>query len=409
MTGIGGGSEMRHVRALALVPALFLALPLASAVPAPPAARAPEKRPPAEISPGLRDKLARYLDAKGLAPEEYVASKFADHDIVFLGEHHFIRHDAELVQALIPVLYRRGVTDLGIEFGCYELQAEADALVTGETYDEDRARRLMFQWGSYWPYVEYLGLYRAAWELNRRLPPGAPKFRIVGLDYRPRWDRLEEKMTRKQLKRVFFRGGRDRHMAGVVTAEFIRKGRKALVYAGQYHATTRFPFPVYDFKRGIVTGFDAQTMGQLVYRMIRGRAFNICLHYPWETVDGPKSFDYPIGGAIDALMKGLGPRPVGFDVAGSPFGRLTDHRAVYSRGRPRFFFEDFCDGYVFQKPFAEYEGCAVDPLFITDENLAEAIAFLPNAEIKKKIFTRAQFLAKFRWDADFRRLYPDLE
>jgi len=401
---------MRHIRVLALVPALSLALPLTVAAVAPSAARFPEKRPPAEISPGLKDKLERYLEAKGLAPEEYVASKFADYDIVFLGEHHFIKHDAEFVQALIPALYRRGVTDLAIEFGCYELQAEADALVTAETYDENRARRLVFQWGSYWPYVEYLGLYRAAWELNRVLAPGAPKFRIVGLDYRPRWDRLEEKMSRKRLlKRVFVKGGRDRHMADVVIREFVKKGRKALVYAGQYHASTRFPFPVYDFKRKMVTGFDAHTMGQLIYRIIRGRAFNICLHYPWETVEGPKSFDYPVGGAVDALMKEIGPRRVGFDVKGSPFGRLTAPKAVYSRGRPRFFFEDFCDGYVFQKPFAEYEGCAVDPLFITDENLAEAVAFLPNAEIKKKIFTRAQFLAKFRWDADFRRLYPDLE
>ncbi|HSA95543.1 MAG TPA: hypothetical protein VLJ16_05800 [Acidobacteriota bacterium] len=393
---------MRCFRALVLA----LALVLAVAVPTP----AAPKRPPAELAPGLRDKLARYIEAKGLAPEEYVASKFADHDIVFLGEHHFIKHDPEFVAALIPVIYRRGVTDLGIEYGCYELQAEADALVTAERYDEARARRLLFQWGSYWPYVEYLGLYRAAWELNRSLPPGAPKFRIIGLDYRPRWDRLEEKMSRRQLvKRVFFKGGRDRHMAEVVTREFVRKGRKALIYAGQYHASTRFPFPVYDFRKRMVTGFDAQTMGQVINRKIRGRAFNICLHYPWETVDGPKSFDYPIGGAVDALMKGLGPRPVGFDVVGSPFGRLTDHKAVYSRGRPKFFFEDFCDGYIFQKPFAEYEGCAVDPLFITDENLAEAIAFLPNAGIRKKIVNKAQFLAKFRWDADFKRLYPDLE
>ncbi|NTV81019.1 MAG: hypothetical protein HGA24_06315, partial [Candidatus Aminicenantes bacterium] len=87
-----------------------------------------------------------YLRDKGLPPEEYSASKFRDHDIVFIGEHHFIKHDAELVRSLIPVLYRNGVTDLGIEFGCYELQPEADALVTAEAYDEGRARRLMFQW-----------------------------------------------------------------------------------------------------------------------------------------------------------------------------------------------------------------------------------------------------------------------
>ncbi len=39
----------------------------------------------------------------------------------------FIKHDAELVGSLIPVLYRIGVADLGIEFGCFELQGEAVA------------------------------------------------------------------------------------------------------------------------------------------------------------------------------------------------------------------------------------------------------------------------------------------
>jgi hypothetical protein len=394
---------MRHVRALAPVLVFILALAfLAAALPG-------EKRPPREVPQPLKDKLAGYLQAKALPPADYIASKFRDHDIVFVGEHHFIKHDAELIRSLIPALYRNGVTDLGIEFGRFDLQPEADALVTAEVYDEGRARRLMFQWGSYWPYAEYLALYKAAWELNRSLPAGAPKFRIVGLDYRPRWDLLEKRMTRRLWIRVLHKGDRDKHMAAVVMREFVKKGRKALVYAGQYHASTRFALPVYDFRRKIVARFDTQTMGQRIYREIRGRAFFVCLHFPWETIDGPKVFDYPLGGVIDRLMKDLGPRPAGFDVAGSPFGGLPDRKAVYSRGRETFFFEDFCDGYVYTKPFAEYEGCVVDPLFITKENLAEAVAFLPNWEIKKKIFTKAQFLYKFKWDADFRRLYPDLE
>ena len=370
---------------------------------------AAQTRPPAEVPAALKDKLAGYLRARSLSPEDYVAAKFRDHDIVFIGEHHFIKHDVELIRSLIPVLYRNGVMNLGIEFGRYDLQPEADALVTAETYDESRARRLMFQWGSYWPYVEYLALYRAAWELNRSLPAGAPKFRIVGLDYRPRWDLLEEKMTPDLWKKVLWKGSRDRHMADVVMGEFVKKGRKALVYAGQYHASTQFAFPVYDFKRKMVTGFDAGTMGQRVFWMIRRRAFNICLHFPWESTSGPKDYGYPVRGVVDRVMRGFETKRVGFDVKGSPFGRLPDRESVYSKARPKFVFEDFCDGYVFLGPFAECEGCDVDPLFITDENLAEAVAFLPNWEIKKKIVTKAQLLYKFKWDADFRRLYPDLE
>ena len=113
------------------------------------------------------------------------------------------------------------------------------------------------------------------------------------------------------------------------------------------------------------------------------------------------------GGLAEQLMHRL--RRAGFDVAGSPFGRLGDRDAEYAGRRKRFAFGDFCDGYVFLRPFGEYEGCTVDPLFITKENLAEAVAYLPNASIKKKILTVSQFLAKMKWDADFKRLYPDLE
>lgn len=368
-----------------------------------------QKRPPAEIADGLKQELTGYLRTQGMAPEEYVVAKFKHHDIVFLGEHHFIKHDAEFVRSLIPALYRAGVMDLGIEFGCYEFQTEADSLVTAAEYDEGLARRLMFKWGSYWPYVEYLALYRAAWELNRSLPPGAPKFRIIGLDYRQRWDLLEEDMTPSLWTRVLFKGTRDLHMASVVMREFVKKGRKALVYAGQHHASTRFAIPEYDFAKKVVTDLEDESMGQLVYRKIRGRAFNICLHYPWTTIAGPKACDYPAGGAIDRVMKEFEPKRIGFDVRGGPFGRLPDPKAVYAQGRRSFVFADFCDGYIFLKPFAEYEGCAVDPLFITDENLAEAVAYLPNARIKKKVVTRLQLLEKCRSDADFKRLYPELE
>jgi hypothetical protein len=369
----------------------------------------PQKRPPRAIPANLRDELVGYLQERGMSPEDYVVSKFRDHDIVILGEHHFIKHDAEFVQSLIPVLYKNGIRDLGIEFGCHELQDRADALVTGESYDEALARWLMFQWGSYWPYVEYLGLYKKAWELNRSLPEGAPKFRIVGLDYKVRWDLVTEDMPLLRWKSVLFKGPRDEHMARTIIDEFVKKRKKALVYMGQYHAFTRFHSPEYDFERKKVTGVFDKSAGNIVWRKIGDKAFQICLHYPWQTTAGANIYDYPVDGVVDRIMKDSGKIRIGFDVVGSPFGRLSAENTVYAVGRNTFHFSDFCDGYIYQKPFSEYEGCSVDPLFITADNLTEAVAHLPNARIKKKIKTPADFLYKMKWDADFRRLYPDLE
>jgi hypothetical protein len=368
----------------------------------------PQERSLREVPAALRDELTGYLQTQGMSPEDYVISKFRDHDLVLLGEHHFIKHDVEFVQSLLPFLYKSGIRDLGIEFGCHELQDRADALVTAETYDEGLARWLMFQWGSYWPYVEYLGLYKKAWELNRSLPEGAPRFRVIGLDYKARWDLVTDNMPPGRWKAVQPKGPRDEYMARTIMDEFIKKKKKALVYMGQHHAFTRYHAFEYDFEKKKPLGVFTQSAGNIVWRKIGDKAFQICLHYPWQTIAGPRTYDYPVDGVVDRVMKDSGTTRVGFDVAGSPFGRLGDVGAVYAAGRKQFLFSDFCDGYIYGKPFDEYEGCSVDPLFITADNLAEAIANLPSAAIKKKIKTRGQFLEKMRWDADFRRLYPDL-
>src|SRR5687768_14806323 len=71
-------------------------------------------------------RLVAYLKSHGMPPENYVVSKFRNHDIVFLGEYHRIKHDVELIHALIPRLHKAGVYNLGIEFGCYEHQDKVD-------------------------------------------------------------------------------------------------------------------------------------------------------------------------------------------------------------------------------------------------------------------------------------------
>ena len=368
-----------------------------------------QTKPVPDFPARMKTGLVRYLETRAQTPEDYVVSRFESHDLVFLGEHHYIKHDVEFVQGLIPLLYEAGVRDLGIEFGCHELQDRADALLAADAYDEDLARRLMFQWGTYWGYVEYLGLYRKAWELNASLPPEAPKFRIVGLDYHARWDLLEEDMTTAKWKKVLHKGPRDEHMARVAIEEFVGRNRKALIYAGAHHACTRFHVPEFDPALKRVVGVNRRSMGNIVHQQNRGRTFFIILHYPWDMVRGEPAYDYPVGGLVDRVWREAGSKRAGFDVRGSPFGRLRDRASVYAAAGKPFTFGDLCDGYIIQKPFSGYEGCSVDPLFITEENFAEAVSFLPRADFRSRIKTRLQLLENRRWEADFRRRYPDLE
>src|SRR5438552_15524032 len=70
-----------------------------------------------------------------------------------------------------------------------EDQAEIDALINADTFDNDKALWLLFKWDPQigWAFQEYADVFRAAWTLNHGLRKGAPRFRIVATDLRPDW------------------------------------------------------------------------------------------------------------------------------------------------------------------------------------------------------------------------------
>jgi uncharacterized iron-regulated protein len=158
-------------------------------------------------------ELLHYLQSHRKTPEEYVVSKFADHDIVLLGEEHYIKENLKFVQRLIPRLYQAGVYNLGIEFVAQEYQGQVDKLVTSSTFDENLARELMFNWFVIWGYKDYEDLYRAVWRFNHSLPKRARTFRIVNLSYRPNWSALQGPRTREVMDKVWVKGDPDDYMA----------------------------------------------------------------------------------------------------------------------------------------------------------------------------------------------------
>jgi hypothetical protein len=372
------------------------------------AGKKPAMKPLPAMTPEEQRELVQYLKDHWQTPEDYVVSKFKDHDIVIIGEYHRIRHDVELIHSLIPRLYRAGVYDLGIEFGCVEFQASADSLVAAERYDENKARWLMFKNFMAWGYREYHDIYRKAWDLNRTLPPDAPKFRIVHLGYRQGWNELKGKPTPEVMKKVWHKGDGDIFMANVILSEFVKKKRKALVYSGLHHAFTRYKQPVYDNRMKFIR-FGGNRMGNVVYKEIPDRVFMISLHQPWAMNQKFVENERPVRGVIDEVMGTFGDKRVGFDVVGSPFGDLPDDDTYYSAGYKPFTLGVFCDGYIYQKPFTDYEGCSVDPQFITNENFREAVDNCPNPEARKFYTSPEQIISSMRRDADIKRRFRDLK
>lgn len=359
-----------------------------------------------EKSAVLSDRLLRYLEEHWKTPEDYVIAKFTDHDVVFLGERHWVRHDVELVQNLIPRLHDAGVYDLGLEFTCYEDQALADSLLTAERYDEDLVRRMFFKAYTAWGYREYMDIYRKAWELNRSLPPEAPKFRIVNLSYPPDWSHLREEMTPALWRKVWHKGANDDHMAEVVQSEILERGKKALVYCGMHHAFTRYRQPETNLDNTKALRFMDDRLGNRIHERLPEGTFTIILHKPWLTRDNKQA--RPAGGVLDEVMGTFDVKRIGFDVRGTPFGEVRDEETYYSVGYPDFTLESICDGYIYQMPFEEYDGVTVYAGFITEENLKEARVGLGNVGLAKSITTVEGFVQFMNDAADMKRMTKNL-
>lgn len=291
------------------------------------------------------------LPADTPVPVDYVLARLERHPIVILGEAHWIRHDVELVIELVPKLAERRIV-LALETLPAEEQEAIDRLLGAPEWDGAGALRV--QRAAAWPYRQYLDILRAAWRVNRDTPGtahvlalGPPAdWRARGIDY-------------------------DEFLAGRV-AEVARAKQRVLVFCGLHHAFTRYHQPELDLG-GRATAF-MDRMGNLLRRAFGERVFLITLHRPFWCGREPWSYCLPLDGAIDCVAARLG-RPVGFDVAASPFAGLeVDPGVYYAHGYRRLRLDELTDGYLWLAPLESYrdvELIALDELAPDEAALAE--------------------------------------
>jgi len=345
---------------------------------------APERGDSPSIDPALQSKLAAWLEVEGKTPEDYVVGLFSDHDVVFLGEQHRVKHDVLFVQSLMEPLYEAGVRVLATEFGRREDQAKIDSLLGAPEWDEDLAREIAFRQFVWWGYREYVDIYRSAWTLNQGLPEGAPRFHILGINASPDWSLIRTEADRDDpaIKRRVWGGTSEEDWADVILAA-VDSGEQVLVYCGIHHAFTEYRQPI------VIDGefrlFDRSLRcGNHVFAALGKRAVTIFLHAPWNGPEGYGSgMRHPADGVIDALMLAEGPRPVGFDIDDGPFGELRAEGAVYRHGYEDFKLADFCDGWIYTRAISEYAGVTPIPGWVNESNLELARAQSPNPRFRQ--------------------------
>jgi hypothetical protein len=164
--------------------------------------------------------------------------------------------------------------------------------------------------------------------------------------------------------------------------EAVRSGEKVLVYCGIHHAFSRYRQPL--VANGKFVRFGDVRCGNHVREALGDRVVTVYLHAPWNGFEGYDSpMRHPADGIIDALMLAIGPRAVGFDVSGGPFGELRVKDAVYRHGYDDFNLADFCDGWVYTKPISEFEGVTPIPDWINARNLDRAREQSPNPAMRE--------------------------
>lgn len=338
------------------------------------------------------EKLVKVLPAQSLSPDQYIIQKFKTNDVVLLGERHIVKQNLLFVQSLIPILYKQGVRNIGMEFGAYENQRLMDSITTATQFDEKLACRMMFDYNVTWAYREYVDMARAAWTFNQTLPKSAKPFRIINLSYIYDWQKFTGKRDAETMKAVFPKGTVDKFRADVIENEVLRYKEKILALVGTPHAYTKYGSPYFLFNGDNFCGYDRNWLGNRLYEKYPGRVFNIILHQTFikKTGENYQSIS-PLDGMIEKLMASNQNKPVGFDLVNSELGKLKD-TSINSTCYQNFTIGQLFDGYIFLKPLKELEGCTVIKDFVNEQNIAHALKQFPDPDWHEKITTLAQMI-----------------
>lgn len=101
-------------------------------------------------------------------------------------------------------------------------------------------------------------------------------------------------------------------------------------------------------------------------------------------------------------------KPIGFDLKGTPLGKLDDD-SYYSMGYNDFTLADLFDGYIFLKPISGLSSCSIDYKFMDDTNWNEAVSNNPDPDWHPRPQTREQYWEMIKDFVDIRRRYTDVQ
>jgi len=337
------------------------------------------------LTPAERNTYLQQIDSSISDPFNFIADKFNDHSIVFIGEFHKRKQDLEFFSSLIPYLYRsKKINIIGWEFGAYEYQKDADSVVTASQFDRKKAIAIMRKTKYYWPWEEYLNIFKTIWETNKTIYDSNEKIRFLQLD-----EPFIPKIAYSKDPSIRLKAGKniDSVLPGIVEKEVLQKNKKILIYCGLHHSLTKFETPKLFFLK------DAGRAGQGLYKKYPDRIFQICLMCPflprWTMYYELRhkqdyKLVYPFEAVFNQLYDTL-KRPFAISSDDPTFANLKDYNSFYDFDKwSGLRLKDFCDGCIMLESFEKIEPIHFIKDWVTsEEDLDEVKNILPEEDAKK--------------------------
>jgi len=350
--------------------------------------------------------LVADVEANARPSTEHVASMARDHDVVLLGEFQHVREDVAFVRAALPALHEAGVRVLGIEYACAEDQARIDAAIAAIMLDTGELAEIQRRYaGGSWAYEDYLGLYTGVWQLNRDLPDGAEKMRVVALSPYVDFEKVHTGDATARREELTKLASADAFMAAVIQRE-VDAGRKVVALMGTLHALTDYAPPA--LEEGEVVGEDTWRCGHVLARSLGDRVATVLFHQPLPAVNG--GLVLPGGGALDdafAAAHDSTNSPLGIALAGTGAGALPVPGAL-GEGRDATL-ADLADGWVYHAPIARLRGVQIIHDWLqTDDDLERALAHYPDPDAVSEVETIDQMREQYLLDAGIRLRFERL-
>lgn len=323
------------------------------------------------------DPLAPYvafIDRGHQDPVDYVLSLFEEHDLVILCER--AHPEATQYELILEVVrdprFTRRVGHVFTEVGLRNLQPALDELWATPGLEKERfGHRLIPIYRDItihpiWNRANFFDFLASAYEWNRRLDPDR-RIEVIFTDVALSWPETDTESYAAFRRDVV--PERDRRMAERII-ERIRALREAgdprprgLVIMNYRHAFNDVRFD---------DGALGDNVGRYLFEAFPGRVANVLLNS--VAIRLGSSDQAPImapiqGGIWDAAIRKAGLSSVGFDLAGSPFGR--DQFDFFPVRTETVTYEDVFTGFVFHRHLPEHRFVDGVPGLVDAEHLPE--------------------------------------